>query len=490
MTSEVKKIFCVLGKAGVGKGTICKLVCENFQGVIHISVGELLREYVNNIDTEDVTRSMVRKMMENGQIVPSEITISLVKSKMDSIGYNNIIYLIDGFPRNIQQKNIFEREVGKILRCFNFVANENEVKQRLRNRAFSSGRCDDNPETILKRETVFNEQCLPVLDSFKLNRELIDINLGGNIEDSYQEFINAICKIIPQYTQYFYNFTGKYGGAVKITSKLIKVSSYLRTIFIETLKTSPATRIIDVHITDNIPRVSFKWLKILANKGYITHTFGIPQRYWLSFLKYFQVSEKYIVRKVVCNMATKIDLTINIAFSNNWLLSNCSYDCTILIPGSMYNVYPIFLPKNVRKLDIISYHTLSHREYISRIVVFQQVNSVIKNITLFGKWMRLYASSEYNGLFVHCINDIKPRLGREDFFSWILGIVISSDFKPMSEIFNVQYKMIYELILGRAFRVSKRIDTPDIRDIVKKERLIYLEETLENMEKMLEYCHT
>ena len=83
----------------------CAKLVEEF-GIVHLSAGDLLRAHMKS-GTED--GNMVAQMIKEGQIVPSHVTISLLQRAMAESGQNR--FLIDGFPRNDENRNAFEQQV-------------------------------------------------------------------------------------------------------------------------------------------------------------------------------------------------------------------------------------------------------------------------------------------------------------------------------------------------------------------------------------------
>lgn len=104
--AKTYKVAFVLGGPGSGKGTQCAKLVEEF-GVVHLSAGDLLRAHIKS-GSED--GKMVADMIANGQIVPSSVTVGLLQGAMDASGKSQ--FLIDGFPRNDENRAAFEDQVG------------------------------------------------------------------------------------------------------------------------------------------------------------------------------------------------------------------------------------------------------------------------------------------------------------------------------------------------------------------------------------------
>jgi UMP-CMP kinase len=106
LTQQATKttIVFVLGGPGSGKGTQCSKLITEFDDIAHFSAGDLLRAHVKS-GTEDGNK--VAKMMQEGQIVPSSVTVGLLKEAMRSSEKTK--FLIDGFPRNVENREAFEK---------------------------------------------------------------------------------------------------------------------------------------------------------------------------------------------------------------------------------------------------------------------------------------------------------------------------------------------------------------------------------------------
>eukprot|EP00798_Chlamydomonas_sp_ICE-L_P003603 gene3603-13686_t len=140
------KVIFVLGGPGSGKGTQCAKLVADYD-MAHFSAGDLLREHANS-GTPD--GNMVADMIKNGQIVPAEITVRLLQKAMQESGKKKI--LIDGFPRNDENREAFQAVIGYDCEVVLFFdCPESVLEERLLKRGESSGRINDNLESIKKR---------------------------------------------------------------------------------------------------------------------------------------------------------------------------------------------------------------------------------------------------------------------------------------------------------------------------------------------------
>ncbi|CAM8967245.1 unnamed protein product [Rhodiola kirilowii] len=179
--SDLKKakVVFVLGGPGSGKGTQCANIVEHF-GYTHLSAGDLLRAEIKS-GSENGT--MIQNMIKEGKIVPSEVTIKLLQKAMIESG--NDKFLIDGFPRNEENRAAFE-EVTKIVPEFVlfFECSEEEMERRLLGR--NQGREDDNIETIRKRFKVFLESSLPVVEYYDAKGKVKKIDAAKPVENVFE----------------------------------------------------------------------------------------------------------------------------------------------------------------------------------------------------------------------------------------------------------------------------------------------------------------
>ncbi|OMO65648.1 Adenylate kinase [Corchorus capsularis] len=179
LAEKKPKVVFVLGGPGSGKGTQCAKIVQHF-GYTHLSAGDLLRE---ERDSGSENGTMIKNMMNEGQIVPSEVTIKLLQKAMVESG--NDKFLIDGFPRNEENRAAFEA-VTKIEPEFVLYFNcpEEELERRILNR--NQGREDDNIETVRKRCKVFLESSLPVIEYYKAKGKVREIDAAKPIEEVFE----------------------------------------------------------------------------------------------------------------------------------------------------------------------------------------------------------------------------------------------------------------------------------------------------------------
>lgn len=186
---EVSVIF-ILGGPGSGKGTqSAKLV--NDYGFVHLSAGDLLRAEQKREGSK--YGELIAKYIREGNIVPQEVTIALLKQAMqEETVKGNTRFLIDGFPRKMDQAEIFEAEVATSSFTIFFECPEQVMLERLLERGKTSGRTDDNIESIKKRFRTFVETSYPVVEYFDKQGKVIKLRCDQPVDVVYQQVQDAI----------------------------------------------------------------------------------------------------------------------------------------------------------------------------------------------------------------------------------------------------------------------------------------------------------
>jgi UMP-CMP kinase len=126
------------------------------------SAGDLLRDERQRLGSQYGT--LIETFIKNGEIVPMEITIALLEQAMHASKTKR--FLIDGFPRALDQGFKFEETVIPSSFVLYFECPEEVMEQRLLKRGETSGRVDDNIESIRKRFATFKSTSFPVIEHY------------------------------------------------------------------------------------------------------------------------------------------------------------------------------------------------------------------------------------------------------------------------------------------------------------------------------------
>ncbi|KAI0811100.1 UMP-CMP kinase [Irpex lacteus] len=199
--SKITVLF-VLGGPGAGKGTQCANLVQDF-GFCHLSAGDLLRAEQNRPGSEH--GEMIRNYIKEGQVVPMEVTIKLLENAMraalqegrEGEGWQDGKgrFLVDGFPRKMDQAVKFDEDVCEARAVLFFTTTEEELQKRLLKRAETSGREDDNIESIKKRFKVYEEQTMPVIEYYNKQGKVVEIDATATIEEVHVKAKEVVGKI-------------------------------------------------------------------------------------------------------------------------------------------------------------------------------------------------------------------------------------------------------------------------------------------------------
>lgn len=109
--AKIRVVF-VLGGPGSGKGTQCARILQDHADYGHLSAGDLLR--IEAATPGSQYGQIITDMMRNGEIVPMNITIGLLRNAILRDVEHKTTFLVDGFPRKMDQAEAFEKEVCSI----------------------------------------------------------------------------------------------------------------------------------------------------------------------------------------------------------------------------------------------------------------------------------------------------------------------------------------------------------------------------------------
>uniref|UniRef100_A0A0K0FTY1 adenylate kinase n=1 Tax=Strongyloides venezuelensis TaxID=75913 RepID=A0A0K0FTY1_STRVS len=186
-------IIFIVGGPGSGKGTQCDKIVAKY-GFTHISSGDLLRE---ELKSGSERAGELLKIMELGQLVPMEVVLDLIKERiLQCIEKGSKGFLIDGYPREVIQGSTFESEIQEAKTVIYFEVSEASLVKRLLGRALTSGRADDNEETIKKRIETFNKSTAPVVEYYEKKGKLHKINAEGSVDEIFSKVSFHLDKIL------------------------------------------------------------------------------------------------------------------------------------------------------------------------------------------------------------------------------------------------------------------------------------------------------
>jgi len=172
----------LLGPPGVGKGTQA-IRLKQFFDIIHLSTGEILR---NEVASKSEIGKEAKTFMDEGKLVPDSVLLKMMEIRLSSADCTSG-YLLDGFPRTIPQAEGLDKILKKLNHQLSAVisltADKDELLNRLVLRGKESGRSDDTPEVIEKRQIIYWEQTAPLLRYYSKSNTVHDVNGMGAIAD-------------------------------------------------------------------------------------------------------------------------------------------------------------------------------------------------------------------------------------------------------------------------------------------------------------------
>ena len=154
-------IVWILGGPGSGKGTQSAKI-EAKYGLIHLSIGQLLRDLANS---DPIIGQQLMAIFKSGGNVPSPFVISVLTEAMIAKLPGAKGFILDGFPRRLDQAQEFERKIGPCQLLLYLDVGVETLASRLIKRGQTSGRLDDNMETIPRRLN-FRARLEPVLAAY------------------------------------------------------------------------------------------------------------------------------------------------------------------------------------------------------------------------------------------------------------------------------------------------------------------------------------
>uniref|UniRef100_A0A3Q1CJ83 UMP-CMP kinase n=1 Tax=Amphiprion ocellaris TaxID=80972 RepID=A0A3Q1CJ83_AMPOC len=180
------QVVFVLGGPGAGKGTQCSKIVEGYN-YTHLSAGDLLREERAREGSE--CGQLIANYIKEGKIVPVEITINLLKQAMEETMQKDekkFRFLIDGFPRNednLQGWNTVMDGKADVKFVLFFDCGEEVCIDRCLERGKSSGRTDDNRESLEKRIQTYLQSTRPIIELYEKHGKVRTVDASRCVEE-------------------------------------------------------------------------------------------------------------------------------------------------------------------------------------------------------------------------------------------------------------------------------------------------------------------
>ena len=211
----------IFGPPGVGKGTLSDMLAAKYK-IPHISTGDFFRSEISSGNSE------LKQYVEKGLLVPDMVVNKIIEKALKNEAYKNG-FILDGYPRTIDQAEFLENALWKLKKkiglVLNLVASEEEIIKRLAARR-NCGKCgavynlitmkpkkkdtcnkcgsalvqrkDDEPETIRKRIQVYQQETSPLVEYYKKKKMLTDIDASKKPKGVFNSVVDVVEREIPQ----------------------------------------------------------------------------------------------------------------------------------------------------------------------------------------------------------------------------------------------------------------------------------------------------
>jgi adenylate kinase len=189
------KNIVLFGPPGAGKGTQADVLKDKYN-LIHISTGDVFRY---NIKNETDLGKLAKTYMDNGNLVPDEVTIEMLKAEvLKNLSANGFIF--DGFPRTESQAEALDLFLKQHNQTINGMVAlevpENLLVDRLLNRGKTSGRADDQDESkIRNRFNEYQTKTAILQEYYQKQNKYFGVNGVGSIQDITDRLVQVFDKL-------------------------------------------------------------------------------------------------------------------------------------------------------------------------------------------------------------------------------------------------------------------------------------------------------
>ena len=207
----------VFGPPGVGKGTLSDLLAEKYK-IPHLSTGDIFRAEIKGGNSELI------EYVEKGLLVPDSVVNKVIEKGLRQEQYKNG-FILDGYPRTIDQAQFLDNVLWKLNKkidfVFNMAASDEDIVERMTQRRQCSKcgavynlvtmkpkkkdacdkcgaalvqRKDDEEETVRKRIEVYKGETSPVIEYYRKRKMLIDVDASKRPKEIFNNVVKVIGK--------------------------------------------------------------------------------------------------------------------------------------------------------------------------------------------------------------------------------------------------------------------------------------------------------
>lgn len=189
----------IIGPSGSGKSTQAKLVADKYH-LTHLSMGQLLRDEIASGTKLGLDAKVT---MDAGLPTPDDIVLPILSTRLSSL--NNSNFIIDGFPRLVNQGHYIDRYLidkgQSTTLLIHLLVDFAEIIRRRQAagkdfQAEDKGRSDNTPEAIANRQKILYEANIaPILDYYRQQDKLFEVNAARPIEPIFKDICDTIDQI-------------------------------------------------------------------------------------------------------------------------------------------------------------------------------------------------------------------------------------------------------------------------------------------------------
>ena len=207
----------IFGPPGVGKGTLSDMLAEKYK-IPHLSTGDIFRAEIKSGNSELI------QYVEKGLLVPNSVVNKVIEKGLKQEPYKNG-FILDGYPRTVDQADFLENVLWKLKKkidfVFNLSASEDIIVKRLTQRR-NCGKCgalynlitmkpkkkdtcdkcgsalvqrkDDEEETVRKRIQIYKEETSPFVEYYRKKKMLTDVDASKKPKEIFNNVVKIVGK--------------------------------------------------------------------------------------------------------------------------------------------------------------------------------------------------------------------------------------------------------------------------------------------------------
>lgn len=183
----------IIGPSGCGKSTQAKLIAEKY-GLTHLSMGQILRDEMAAGSPEGLE---AKAFVDSGTLVPEELTFKLLTSKLNQI--NNKDFIIDGFPRSINQGTFIEGYLSQVNQPLDLIIHLDVTFEEISARRAKMGaefqdknRTDATPEAMAARQKFYDDNNGIIMEYFQNKNLLFRTDGNRPIEPIFEDICQKV----------------------------------------------------------------------------------------------------------------------------------------------------------------------------------------------------------------------------------------------------------------------------------------------------------